>query len=117
MHARLTGFAAIFAAGVLSGCAISHDVAQLGPDTYSVSASAAPARGGASGARSMAIRQAGEYCASQNRRVLVTNISGQTTNGYGAGSTDVMFRCLAANDPTLGRPTYEPTPDVLVKVK
>lgn len=101
--------------GLIGGCAVAHDVAKLGPDTYTVSANAAPARGGASGARSLAVNAAGAYCERMSREVLVTNISGQTTNVYGAGSVDVTFRCLQPGDPQLQRPTHEKAPDVIVQ--
>ncbi len=100
---------------LLAGCAATHDVAQMGPDTYTVSASASPARGGASGARSMAITAAGQHCQKLGREVMVTNVSGQTTNIHGAGSVDVTFRCLAPGDPALQRPVYQRPPDVVIQ--
>jgi hypothetical protein len=48
------------------------------------------------------------------KQVLVTNI--QTTPGYpGAGSADVVFRCLASGDPALQRPDYRPAPSVVIQ--
>lgn len=100
---------------LLGGCAMTHEVAKLGPDTYSVSVSASAARGGSSGSRSLAVKAAGDYCTQMGREVLVTNIGGQMTSMYGAGSSDVTFRCLTAGDPRLQSPSYE-SPDATVNV-
>lgn len=83
----------------LAGCAMAHNVAQLGPDTYTVSASASSMRGGASAARGIAVERAGEYCRSLGREIMVLHISGETTNFQGGGGTDVTFRCLPKGDP------------------
>lgn len=100
---------------LLGGCAATHDVAKMGPDTYTVSSSASPVRGGPSGARSMAITAAGAYCEKMGREVLVTNVAGRTTNVHGAGSVDVTFRCLTSGDPQLQRPIYQPAPDIVIQ--
>src|SRR5258708_18198107 len=107
--------AAIAVLTVLTSCAVTQKVTQLGPDTYTVGASAAPVRGGASAARSMAVEEAGNYCRSQGKQILVKNIESHTTNYAGAGSTDVTFRCLNENDPELTRPAYQPAPNVIIQ--
>jgi hypothetical protein len=99
----------------LTSCAATYDVAKMGPDTYSVSAQASPARGGASGSRSMALNKATDYCQGMGREMLVKNISGHTTNIYGAGGVDVTFQCLVAGDPELRRPDYQRPPDVVIQ--
>lgn len=105
----------VIASVLLCACAVTHHVVQLGPDTYSVSANASPVRGGSSGARSLAIEEAGNYCRAMGRQVLVENISGQTTNYAGAGSSDVTFMCLAEGDPALHRPRFEQAPNVVIE--
>jgi hypothetical protein len=112
---QVAKLAMVVAALGLSACAATYDVAKLGPDTYTVSSAASPARGGASGARSLALARAAEYCQQMAREVMVINMAGQTTNIHGAGSADVSFRCLTANDPQLVRPSYERSPDVIVQ--
>ena len=47
----------------------------MGPDTYSISVHAAPARGGESGARQIALTEANEYCLKLGKEILVSNIS------------------------------------------
>lgn len=100
---------------LLAGCAQSSGVLKMGPDTYSVSVHAAPARGGASGARRIAMAEANEACAAQGREILVQNITSGASSHLPGGTVDVMFQCLNQNDPGLQRPVYSPTPDVVIE--
>lgn len=102
------------AASLLYGCATSSDALMVGPDTYTISARASVVRGGASGARVMALTEAGQFCAGQGKQVLVTNESQQGSTGT-RGSADVTFRCLAKGDPDLVRPTYRAAPSVVIE--
>lgn len=55
---------------LLGGCAYTSGataVAPIGPDTYSVGASAGIYAGGSAGARTLALQSAGNYCAQQDR--------------------------------------------------
>lgn len=81
----------------LAGCA--QPVAQMGPDTYTVTAP--------SGYRSRAVQRAGDYCHKIGREVLVTDIA----DIFGTGTVDVTFRCV---DPAARRP-YERGPDVIIQ--
>jgi hypothetical protein len=108
----LTGLSACL---LLAACAQSSGVLKMGPDTYTVSATAAPARGGSSEARKLALADANQYCAKLSQEILVTNIGTATTNVYGAGSADVTFRCLAKGDPELQRPEYQKSPDTVIE--
>lgn len=99
----------------LVGCAQSSGVLKLGPDTYTTSAAAAPARGGSSEARKLALIEANEYCTQLGKEILVTNIGTATTNLYGAGKAEVTFRCLTKSDPELQRPEFRQAPDVTIE--
>jgi len=107
-----TLLAALLAIG---GCAMSSGVQKLGPDTYSVSASAAPVRGGYSEARRIALEDANKYCSHIGREIVVTNVDTATTNVHGAGSADITFRCLLPGDPQLRRPEYRRAPDTVIE--
>ena len=90
---RLT-FALIGVCGCLlaGGCAMSYDVVKVGPDTYLVSAVAAPARGGIDGARQKADETAAEKCQSLGKSPMVTNIN--TVHEYPATDRAVVtFTC------------------------
>jgi hypothetical protein len=79
---------------LFAGCAQSSGVLKVGPDTYTVSAAAAPARGGSSEARKIALTEANQHCAEMGKEILVTNVGTATINAYGAGTAEVTFRCL-----------------------
>jgi len=56
-----------------AGCAMNYGVMKVGPDTYQVSAVAAPARGGIVGAHEKADEAANEKCQSLGKSPTVTN--------------------------------------------
>jgi hypothetical protein len=98
---KKVGLTLILAVG---GCATASPVMDLGDGTYSISAQAAPARGGATGATTYAFEKATAYCA-PGRPVLVhaqeRNLPQGYINPYGggmynAGSTAIRFRCNRA---------------------
>lgn len=105
----------VLVAGVVSGCAQSSGVLQMGPDTYSVSVHAAPARGGESGARALALTDANQRCASEGKEIMVTNISSGRSTHLPGGTVDVTFRCLAKGDPDLQRPVYRAAPTAVIE--
>jgi hypothetical protein len=69
-----------FAYVLFAGCAHSSGVLKMDPDTYTVSAAAAPARGGSSEARKIALSAANEHCAQMGKEIQVTNVNTATTN-------------------------------------
>ena len=112
MKARLWLFGVLAA---LTACASTTGIVPVGPDTYTVSASATAERGGTMGARILAIQQAGRYCTSIGRELLVTNITTKTINRFGEGFSDVIFRCLPQGDPDLRRPDLRAPPNVVIE--
>ena len=100
---------------LLSACAQSSGVLKLGPDTYTVSVHAAPARGGESGARNLALTEANEHCQSQSREILVTNLNSGRSTHFPGCTVEVTFRCLEKGDPELQRPTFRRAPDITIE--
>ncbi len=100
---------------VLGGCAQSSGVLKLGPDTYSVSVHAAPARGGESGAKRIALTEANQACMQQGRELLVKNISSGPSSHFPGGTVDITFQCLGQSDPSLHRPEYSQEPDIVIQ--
>ncbi len=84
---------AVFAvAALLSGCAVTYDAVQVGPNRWQVASGAAPVRGGAAGAQMRATKAAGKKCESLGKTVNVLNVE----TGYvfpAAGSATVTFEC------------------------
>lgn len=86
---------------LLGGCAYTTDttaVAPIGPDTYSVGASAGQYVGGSAEARTLALQKANTHCTQQDRsiKVLAIEPAGIRSN--------VTFQCLAAGDARLQQP-------------
>lgn len=102
---------------LLSGCAQSSGVLQLGPDTYTVSVHAAPARGGESGARKLALTEAQQQCQKMGREIIVDNLTSGPSSHFPGGTVDVTFKCLLPNDAALNRPSYEQGPDAVIQLR
>jgi hypothetical protein len=99
----------------LAGCAMSSEAIPIGPDTYTITAQAAPVRGGVGAARPMALQEAAAFCSRQGRQMLLLSVNANVVNVHGGGSSDVIFRCLRPGDPELQRPTIRPTPNVVIE--
>ena len=100
---------------LLVSCAQSSGVLKMGPDTYTVSMHAAPARGGQSGAKKLAFKEANNHCANLGKEILVTNESTYPSTHFAGGTCDLTFQCLDENDPSLKRPRYEKPADIVIK--
>ncbi|GGG50997.1 hypothetical protein GCM10010964_42830 [Caldovatus sediminis] len=98
-----------------SGCGGSSGVLQLGPDTYRSSAEAHPLAGGTAAAEQTALEAAQRHCASLHRAVLVQDIGTAPATSWNNARASVSFRCLAAGDPELRRPTLERAPNVIIE--
>lgn len=84
-------------AALLVACSSTSKVLEVGPNTYSVSAWAQPARGGTSAANTEALKQANAHCRSAGKDIEVVESSRGTADGfigYGLPAADVIFRCV-----------------------
>jgi hypothetical protein len=94
---------------ILSACGSTGTVMQMGPDTYTVTASKHNMSGGASDAQNNALASATAYCSSMGKDLLVKNAFSSFERPY--YSYSITFRCLAESDPALKRPTDRKSPD------
>lgn len=85
--------AIIFMSLALAGCASSTNVVSIGSGNYSISAAAAPVRGGITAARGIALEDATTFCSKMGGALMVGDIQSATTNLAGAGSVVVVFKC------------------------
>lgn len=108
-------FFMLFGLLLFTACAQSSGVLKMGPDTYSVSVHAAPARGGEAGAKKIALMEANQYCLNLNQEIMVTNTSSGASSHFPGGTVDITFLCLASNDPALKRPVLESVPDIVIE--
>jgi len=99
---------------MLTGCIQSSGTLPLGPDTYTLSVHAAPVRG-AAGARKEALTEASEFCHSQKKDLMVTNIVSGSSGSLPGDNVDITFRCLRYGDADLHRPVYESAPTVIIQ--
>lgn len=93
---------------------------QLGPDTYRVVASRGMLGGGSVAEQQSAMEQGSAHCAQQNKQFLAigTYSVGSGQGGliaHTGGGYQLDFRCLAANDPGLVRPTPTPIPNIVIE--
>jgi hypothetical protein len=86
---------------------------QLGPDTYRISARAALAN--VTESQKMALGEASQFCGTLKKELLV--IATERIVEATGGPYEVTFRCLAAGDPALIRPTLERAPDTVIRIK
>ena len=96
---------AIAVAVALTGCAMTSGVMDAGNGTYLISAHAAPIRGGATGANSVAYEDAQKFCAQKasglhaivvdanERDVYQGAFSGSGGGVFAAGNVNLRFRC------------------------
>lgn len=91
---------AVTAVALCAGCAVSSGVAKVGPDTFTITTSASPGRGGVPAAKRAAYEEAGAECS--RRGALELFVLNETfsppTWTEGMAIATVNFRCLNAND-------------------
>jgi hypothetical protein len=95
----------------------SSSVVKVGPDTYSYSTQAGALYGGEQKAVEKAISEANVHCSKLGNDVLINNISSSTDRVQfkGLGRANVIFQCLVKDDPSLVRPTFQQTPNVVIE--
>jgi hypothetical protein len=115
-----TASIATVTAACLAGCSATRVTQPLlvGPDTYTVSARTS--QGGTAPAREAAVLAASQQCSRLSKQLLLLKSS--TDVGFNAdegvvdanqGVVDLKFRCLAASDLELRRPSIRP--DVAIR--
>lgn len=104
----------VFTALLVTGCAVSSSVSMLGPDTYTLSvASDSTLASGMLRAKTKALDDASQYCASMGKNIVVTHI--ETGKDSGFRIANINFKCLNSGDPELTRPDLMPAPDIVIE--
>ena len=91
----------------VAGCAANSGVAPLGGDAFVVTRQAATGFSGSGNLKGEALGEAGQYCAGQNKSLMVTNAK-ETGPPYVMGNfpkAEVEFMCLTPGDPRLLPPS------------
>jgi hypothetical protein len=105
------------AASLLCGCSSSSGVLKIGPDTYTISTSASPAKGGVPAAKRIAYQEATAECVTRGNLELyvLSEKSTSPTWTEGMANVEVNFRCLPKNDPEFQRQNLKSTPDQVIE--
>lgn len=101
------------AALMLIACASSSGVVKIGPDTFTISTSASPGKGGVPAAKRIAYQEAGEEC-TRRGGLEVFSLSEKTSSPTwteGMAHMELNFRCLRAADPEFQRQRLQSSPD------
>ena len=101
----------------ISGCAASTGILPAGPDTYTVTETLAPIRGGGIEAQKTALVEANGYCQQQGRVFVPVTMdqAGNLINPYGPTGYKVTFRCLLPNDPAVAKFQLERAPNLILE--
>ena len=100
---------------VLAGCA-SSGVIPAGPDTYIVSGQSATGFHSGASVTADLYREANAYCAGIKKQFLPISVNSRDgVPGRAFANSELQFRCLAAGDPDLHRPTMAPVPNVRIE--
>ncbi len=107
----------IFTVVLLNGCSSSSGVLKVGPDTYTISTSASPGKGGIPAAKRIAYQEATAECVAKgNLEVFVlSEKSSSPTWTEGMSNVEVNFRCLPKSDPEFQRQRLKSTPDQIIE--
>jgi hypothetical protein len=103
---------AVNIAAFVAGCSAARVTQPLpvGPDTYTLSSRTSS--GGTDPAREAAVTAAGQQCARLSKKLLILSSDTNFGSNENQGVVNLKFRCLAADDPELHRPS---APDVVIK--
>jgi hypothetical protein len=85
----------ISAAFILTACSSSSGVIKTGPDSFTISTSASPGKGGVPAAKRIAYQEAGEECARRNGMEVITLSEKASTPTWteGMANMELNFRC------------------------
>ena len=101
----------------LTACANSSGVVKIGPDTFTISTSASPGKGGIPAAKRIAYQEAGEECARRGglEVLALSEKTASPTWTEGMASMELNFRCLRSDDPEFQRQRLQSSPDRIIE--
>lgn len=101
---------------LIAGCATNTGVVPIGPDTYMVGGKSSTGFAAGSDVIADLYRQAGAYCAEQQRFLMPVNTQSiDGAPGRSFANAKIEFRCLEKGDPQLQRPTLQTRPDTVIE--
>jgi hypothetical protein len=88
---------------LVGGCATS-DVVSTGPQSFSLSATRC---GICAPVTSYVTEQAGNYCQSKNKQLVVRNITSNNMQPMFPGSATINFSCVSQSDPNMAKVVFD----------
>ena len=111
-------FGATVFALALAACANSSGVLEIGPDTFTISTSASPGKGGIPAAKRIAYQEATAECNQRGLKVFaLSEKTSSPTWTEGMASMELNFRCLGADDVEFQRQKLQSTPDKILEIR
>lgn len=114
----MKSFISSLVAVALAACANSSGVLEIGPDTFTISTSASPGKGGIPAAKRIAYQEATEECTRRGLKVFaLSEKTSSPTWTEGMASMELNFRCLRPDDPEFQRQRLRSTPDKILEIR
>jgi hypothetical protein len=101
---------------LLASCGGVSEVAKIGKDTYLVASSDTTIGAGGGNLKVKLYKEAGKYCAGQNKILTPVNSSSIDWAIGRPASAELTFRCLLESDPELQRPDMKFAPNTSIEV-
>jgi hypothetical protein len=98
----------------LASCSSTSEIVPAGKDTYMIGGENSRISDPAT-VKIKLYKAANNYCKKQKKSFMPVS-SNQETMFYGAGSSELTFRCLYENDPEFTRPYVKKTPGTSIEV-
>jgi hypothetical protein len=99
----------------LSGCGVStSEVVPVGRDSFMLTSTA---RGGlyAGQERIEGAKAANQYCGTLSKHMIIRRSDGNGIPGIGPVTSNLVFSCVASDDPEYQRPNLRHDPNVVVE--
>ena len=101
------------AALICAGCEVSSPITAAGKDTYMVSSHVAACI--SCSAQVQSLKTANAFCAKQGKFAVIRNTNG-AVNAFGYNvSNELLFSCVAADDPEYNRANLRSEPNVVIE--
>lgn len=101
---------------LITGCAVKSGVMPIGQDTYMILNRGASGFSDINGIKIDTMKEAFEYCASQNKVFKATHVHDTRMSMGVYPSSEVQFMCLDKNDPDLKRSVLKKDADTVIEI-
>jgi hypothetical protein len=107
----------LFSVMLFTGCAVKSGIMPIGQDTYMILNRGASGFSDVNGLKIDTMKEAFEYCTSQNKVFKATHFNDIQGRPGVFTSSEVQFMCLDKNDPDLKRSILKKDADTVIEVR